>query len=104
MDIQHEIISFDPNSGSIMVRYYTNAYPKGLVFNIDLHAVDGQYPSYDAILDLINHMAPKGQLERAAAIAAAPVPYYLESYMPLVEAPISATPPIIEGTDPLPSA
>jgi hypothetical protein len=102
MNIQHEIINFDSNTGSLLVRYFTDAYPQGLSYNIDLPVVDGVYPSYEAVLDLINHMAPKGQLERAVSIATTPVPYYLKSYAPLE--PGSLDTPVIVGTDLPPTA
>jgi hypothetical protein len=84
VNIHHEIVSFNPASGSIAVRYYTDEFTSGYTFNIDLPLEDGAYPSQEKINELIDHFAPVGQLERTEALLSASVPSHL--------APLTVTP------------
>jgi hypothetical protein len=64
MDIQHQIIEFNPTTVSIVVKYWAEQFPEGLVFNIDLPIIDGQFPSDDEIENIIKLHEPKSQIER----------------------------------------
>ena len=83
MSIQHEILSFNPTTGSILVRYFTEAVPEGLRYNVDIPIVDGVFASQEEVEALIEHMAPVGQLERVAVTKQAEVPNYLQAYVPV---------------------
>ena len=77
MDIQHEILSFDANTGSILVRYFSKEVPDGLSYNIDLPVEGGVYPDSSEIEDLIVAMRPVGQLRRATNLKSINVPPHL---------------------------
>jgi hypothetical protein len=64
MGIQHQIIEFNPTTVSIVVKYWTEQFPEGLVFNIDLPIIDGQFPPDDEIENVIKTHEPKSQIER----------------------------------------
>ncbi len=74
MDIKHEILDFEPSIGGILVRYYTDNFPSGFTYNIDLPVVDGKYPTEEEIQEIIKHYEPRGQIERALAIESTSVP------------------------------
>lgn len=85
MEVQHEIISFSPDTGTVAVRYFSSEVPEGIQYGVDVPFVDGQYASMDALTDLINHMAPRWQLERIATLRTATTPDYLARYIPSPE-------------------
>ena len=64
MNIQHQIIEFNPTTVSIVVKYWAEQFPEGLVFNIDLPIVDGQFPADEEIENAIKAHEPKSQIER----------------------------------------
>jgi hypothetical protein len=74
MNIQNQIIAFDSSFGSIVVKYFSDEYPEGMVYNIDLPIVDGAYPSEQEIQALIENMKPAGQMERLVAVRSATPP------------------------------
>lgn len=82
MEIKHEILEFNPVTGNIVVRYFTDDFTEGYVFNIDLPIKDGAFPSQAEINDLIIFYAPKEQLARAGAVKNTPIPDYLLNYVP----------------------
>ena len=86
MSIQHEIVSFNPTTGSILVRYFTETVPEGLCYNIDIPLENGTFINQEQIAELIEHMKPVGQLERMAAVKSATIPEELVQFIP---APIS---------------
>lgn len=99
MEIQHEIVAFNKETGSILVRYYTEENQIGLNYNIDLPIIDGKYPTQEEITAQIKFMEPRGQLERTIQVAAVEVPSFLEALIPapapIVEpAPVEPTIPV----------
>ena len=89
MSIQHEIISFNPTTGSILVRYFNAEVPEGLIYNIDIPLENGAFISQDRIDALIEHYKPVGQLDRAAALKSAAIPDALAALIPQpVDAPV----------------
>jgi hypothetical protein len=82
MNIQHEIISFYPPTGSMVVRYFCDEVPDGLRYNIDIPLENGAFIPQDKINELIDAMKPVGQLERLAALAAVEVPPELAALIP----------------------
>ncbi len=103
MVIKHKIISFNANTGSIEVLYYTDDFQEGLVYNIDIPINNSVYASKDEIEELINLFAPKGQVERAITLKNTETPAYIAEMVEPLE-PISLiSDPIITGVDPLPT-
>jgi hypothetical protein len=82
MEINHEVISFDPNTGSIVVRYFTDDIQPGYAYSIDLPIVDGALPTEAEIQQLIDLHSPRIQLERIAAMKTASIPEYLANLTP----------------------
>ena len=78
MIIKYDILEFVPNIGSIIVKLYFDEVPDGLVYNVDLPIVDGQYPEQHELHDIIKQFEPTGQLERIADLNRAQVPEYLD--------------------------
>ena len=78
MIIKYDILEFVPNIGSIIVKWYCDEVPDGLVYNVDLPIVDGQYPEQHELHDIIKQFEPTGQLERIADLNRAQVPEYLD--------------------------
>lgn len=77
MDIQHEILSFDPTIGGITVRYYTESNSVGFTFNIDLPIENGSFPDETGVNSLVELYKPSGQLKRLEDIKTAVVPAFL---------------------------
>jgi hypothetical protein len=77
MEIKYKIINFDGLSGSVQVLYYTDDFPDGLIFNVDIPIVDGNYVSKEELLNLIELMKPKGQLERVSILPSISTPDYV---------------------------
>ena len=74
MDIKYKIVSFDKVTGTIVVLFYSNEYPSGLVFNIDIPIENGKYISGDALHTYIMTFAPYGQINRILLAQQAPDP------------------------------
>ena len=86
MNIQHKILSFHPETGSILVNYYCDEIPDGLSYNIDIPVVNGSFVGQDEIDKLIEAFKPTGQLMRLAEIKLAEVPEHLAQHVkPVVE-------------------
>lgn len=68
MNIQHEILAFYTNSGSIEVKYFCDEVPEGLIYTIDVPIENGQFVSQESIEALIENFKPIGQLQRIADI------------------------------------
>lgn len=83
MNINSEILEFNPQSGSILVKYYSNELPNGMIYNIDLPITNGSYPDETAIISLIDQYAPKFQMERAVLLPTVTVPDYLQAKIPV---------------------
>ena len=79
MNIQHETLYFDPDTGSIGVRYFNDEFPSGYVFNIDLPIVDGRYPNEEELNAIIEVHKPVGQLTRIVDVKNAVVPNTLSA-------------------------
>lgn len=82
MQITKEILSFNPTTGSVNVRYFSNEVPEGVSFNIDLPLDNGQLPSEATISEILNTYTPLAQLERLAALKTITVPEFLSSKIP----------------------
>jgi len=78
MNIKYDILEFIPYSGTIVVKWHCDEVPNGLVYNVDLPIVDGQYPEQHELDNIIKQFEPTGQLERIADLNRAQVPEYLE--------------------------
>lgn len=82
MNIQHEIISFYPPTGSMLVRYFCDEVPEGLAYNIDIPLENGSFVGQEQIDALIAAMKPVGQLERIAQLKSAQIPAELAALIP----------------------
>jgi hypothetical protein len=78
MNIKYDILEFIPNTGTIVVKWYSDEVPYGLVYNVDLPIIDDSYPELHELDNIIKQFQPTGQLERIAALRNAQVPEYLE--------------------------
>lgn len=101
MNIKNEIISFDPITGSIVVKYFCDEVPDGLSFNIDVPIENGQLADITTINNLIEIFKPIGQLERIAQLKAITVPEFLAEKIP-TPIVVNTAQPTIMGVDKLP--
>lgn len=69
--MHYEIKAFDKASGSALVRFWTDDFPKGLEYNIDIPLVNGVYISGAELEAHIQSFAPVGQIARLVEAAAA---------------------------------
>ena len=104
MRIQHEIISFDPNSGSIQVQYLCDEIEAVLIYSIDIPIENNTYPSREVIDSLIEMARPVGQFERLMKVRAAVAPEWLMQLVPPQPTPVdlNTDQPMIGGVDELP--
>lgn len=66
--MNYEIKSFDRITGSALVRFWTDDYPDGLQYNIDVPVKDGAYLSGAELDAHIRCFSPTGQIERMVAV------------------------------------
>ena len=88
MEIKHEITNFNTSTGSLTVKYYTDDFPQGLEYNIDVPIIDGKFVGQDEINAMIEFNKPKGQLERIVTTAKIEPPDFLKQYIkeePVIE-------------------
>lgn len=78
MNIKYDILEFIPHIGTIVVKWYCDEVPQGLVYNVDLPIINGSYPKFEELSDIIKQFEPTGQLERIAALSTAKIPEYLD--------------------------
>jgi hypothetical protein len=82
MQILYEIKEFNPNTGSLLVRYYDSSNIYSLIYNVDLPLLDGNLPNQSEIDEYINSMKPVGQLERMRALNTIQIPSFLQNLIP----------------------
>lgn len=62
--MNYEIKAFDKATGSTLVRFWTDDFPAGLIYNVDIPIVEGAYLSGSDLDTHIRSFAPHGQIER----------------------------------------
>ena len=70
------------------VKYYTDDFPQGLEYNIDVPIIDGKFVGKDEIDAMIEFAKPKGQLERMVVTTKIEPPDFLKQYIkeePVIE-------------------
>lgn len=73
--MNYKALDFNSLTGSLRVNFFTDSYPEGLTFNIDIPIVDGQYISGNDLEAHILAFAPHGQIDRIVKLRdAAPPP------------------------------
>jgi hypothetical protein len=95
MEIKHEITNFNSSTGSLTVKYYTDDFPQGLEYNIDVPIIDGEFVGKDEIDAMIEFNKPKGQLERIVTTAKIETPDFLKQYIkeePVIETILTEDP------------
>lgn len=80
-NVKYEIQSFNPNNGSLTIKYYTDEVPNGLMYNIDVPIVDGSFASQTEIEAMIELMKPTNQLERLIVSTTVEVPSFLTQHI-----------------------
>lgn len=104
MNMQHEIISFDPSSGSIQVRYFCEDMQYELTYSIDIPLEGNTYPAQDAVQELIEITKPVAQFVRFSQLKTAQTPDWLMQFVPppYIEPVLDTSQPMIDGVDELP--
>jgi hypothetical protein len=77
MNIQYEIVEFNPNNASIRVRYFTEEFTEGFFFNFDIPIVDGKFAEQEAIEAMIESFKPEYQIERVLLARKMEIPSFL---------------------------
>ncbi len=80
MDIEYEIVSFFPETGSMLVRYFCEEAPDGIAYNIDIPIENHTYPPKEDIVKLIEVMKPAWQLTRSTQLKGAVPPSWLMEF------------------------
>ncbi len=91
--MNYKIIGADSRSGSLLIKFYNDGYPNGLVYNVDIPIENGQFVSGEALEAHIMSFAPYGQLERMAFLSANETPFpniavEPELHDPILDAPL----------------
>ena len=66
--MEFRVLSFDTKTGSLLVNFFTDVYPDGLTYNVDVPVENGAYLSGEALRSHIMSFAPYGQIERLVAL------------------------------------
>ena len=82
MNIKYQFLSFDKNSGSVLVRYFTDNNPDGYIYNLDVPLNNNQYVNEIEFIDYVEQFIPKNQLQRAEQIKTITLPKYLSDLIP----------------------
>ena len=80
-NVKYEILNFDPNNGSLLIKYFTDDAPDGLRYNLDVPIIDGQFIGQDAVVAMIEQMKPTFQLERLVVSSTTEIPSYLTQHI-----------------------
>lgn len=88
--MNYEIKQFDKTTGSALVRFWTDDYPDGLLYNVDIPVNGGAYITGAELDAHIRSFSPIGQIERLVTVAT------LDSSG--IEALVLPPPPIPEKT------
>jgi hypothetical protein len=66
--MEYIIKSFDGTTGTAIVQFYTDDYPTGLFYNVDIPVVGGSYVTGTVLQEHIMSFAPHGQIQKLVAI------------------------------------
>lgn len=77
MNVQYEIVEFNPNSASIRVKYFTEEFTEGFFFNFDVPIIDGKFADQEAINAMIEAFKPVPQIERVLLSRKIEIPSHL---------------------------
>ena len=77
MNVQYEIVEFNPNNASIRVKYFTEEFTEGFFFNFDVPVVDGKFADQEAINAMIEAFKPVPQIERVLLSRKMEIPSFL---------------------------
>lgn len=89
--MNYEIKSFDRITGSALVRFWTDDYLDGLIYNVDIPLKDGSYITGAELDAHIQCFSPVGQIERLVALASVDATA-IESMIAPVPPPPAKTP------------
>ena len=98
MDIQYEIEEFNPNNASIRVRYFTEEFTEGFIFNFDIPIVDGKFADKEAIEAMIEGYKPKYQIEKILSVRNMEIPSFLAEKI-VAQVPITPVIPVSMEND-----
>ncbi len=68
MEIKYELISFDESYGTVVVKYYTDEFSEGFIYNIDIPIEDNKFAPKEQIEALIKLHEPKAQIQRIISL------------------------------------
>jgi len=77
MNVQYEIVEFNPNNASIRVKYFTEEFTEGFFFNFDIPVVDGKFADQEAVNAMIEAFKPVPQIERVLLSRKMEIPSFL---------------------------
>jgi hypothetical protein len=77
MNVQYEIVEFNPNNASIRVKYFTEEFTEGFFFNFDVPVVDGKFADQEAVNAMIEAFKPVPQIERVLLSRKMEIPSFL---------------------------
>ena len=81
MKIKYEILNFFPDTASVIVRYFTDEFPGGYTYNVDIPLEGGVYPEEVEFEKVIMAYAPRMQIERITNLRTIEPPEYLKAYI-----------------------
>lgn len=89
--MQYKIREFNKATGSALVQFYTDELPEGLMYNVDIPIVDGQFVSGETLNAHIMGFAPFGQISRLVELRSVPDPELVIEPFP-IEPPADVPP------------
>jgi hypothetical protein len=72
--MKYKITNFYADTGSALVKFYTDEFPDGLSYNVDIPIENGQYITGEALDQHILSFAPYGQIQRILDLRNIPAP------------------------------
>ncbi|MBV5350259.1 hypothetical protein JZU71_03735, partial [bacterium] len=95
--MNYKIVGFSTVTGSALVKFFTDEFPEGMTYSIDIPVENGAYISGEALANHIMAFAPFGQIARIVALRDNP-----PSIAGLnIEPPVVPDPPVVP-VDPVP--
>lgn len=74
MIMKYRVLRVTEETGSLSVNFYTDEYPEGLTYSVDIPIENGQYVSGEVLERHIMSFAPYGQIQRALLVRGLKLP------------------------------
>ena len=69
MAVEYEVLSVNPTTGSLCVKYFSEEIPDGFTFNVDIPLVNDEFVGQEELEKFLKAMTPTSQFDRIAKLS-----------------------------------